>query len=146
MADPGDLLNAWQDAIREVGGAAGSLVSGSAGRAGDALKPLQRQAELLEQVLQRQLEFERELVDRASAPGRAVLELVEQASTALRAQAAAFRTASASFGQLAELMEAQAALVERASSTIRDPVAALQSAGNEVRGRGKGKGKRKGKS
>ncbi len=36
--------------------------SGSAGVAGDVLRPLQRQGELLQQVLQRQLEFERELV------------------------------------------------------------------------------------
>jgi hypothetical protein len=127
MADPADLLNACGDAIRDLGGAAASLASGPAGLTIDLLRPMQRQAELLEQVLQRQLEFERELVGRAVAPARAALELVEQATGTFRAQAAAFRAASAVFGQLADLMEQQAELVERTGAAIRDPVAALRS-------------------
>ena len=71
MADPADLLKAWQNAIRDVGGAAASLASGPTGVASDLLRPMQHQAELLQQVLQRQLEFERELVGRAVAPLRA---------------------------------------------------------------------------
>jgi ABC-type transporter Mla subunit MlaD len=128
MADPSDLLNAWQDAIRELGRAAGAFVSRPAGVAGDLLEPFQRQAEQLERVLQRQLEFERDLLERVVAPARAALDLVDQATAAFRAQAVAFRAASVSFGQLADLMEQQAELVERASATIRDPVAALRSA------------------
>jgi len=62
MADPADLLKAWQHAIRDLGGVATSLASGLAGAASDLVRPLQHQAELLQQVLQRQLEFERELV------------------------------------------------------------------------------------
>jgi hypothetical protein len=134
MAEPADLLHAWQDAIREIRGAAASLVSHPAGLASDLLEPLQRQSELLERVLQRQLEFERALIGSAIAPARAALDLVEQATTAFRAQAVAFRGASVSFGQLASLMEQQAELLERASAAIRDPVSALRSAGAEVRG------------
>src|SRR5947209_18889530 len=104
VADPTDLLRAWQDAIRDVGGAAASLVSGSAGAAGDLLAPLQRQAEQLERVLQRQLEFEREVLTRVSAPARAALELIEQSAGAFRSQAQALRSASNAFAQLAELM------------------------------------------
>ena len=68
MADPADLLKAWQHAIRDLGGVAASLASGPAGAASDLVRPPQQQAELLQQVLQRQLEFERELVGRAAAP------------------------------------------------------------------------------
>ena len=57
MADPADLLKAWQHAIRDLGGVAASLASGPAGAASDLVRPLQHQAELLQQVLQRQLEF-----------------------------------------------------------------------------------------
>ena len=39
MPDPADLLNAWRDAIREVGGAAASLASAPAGRASDVPRP-----------------------------------------------------------------------------------------------------------
>jgi ABC-type transporter Mla subunit MlaD len=134
MASPTDLLKAWQDAIGEVGGVASSLVSGSAGAAGEVLAPLQRQAEQLERVLQRQLEFERELLGNAVAPARAALEIFEQTTKALRAQAKAFRAAAASFEQVAGLMDQEAELMEQAAKTLRDPVAALRSAGAAVRG------------
>jgi ABC-type transporter Mla subunit MlaD len=134
VPDPSDLLKAWQDAIREVGGVAASLVSGSAGKAGELLEPMQKQAEQVQKVLERQLEFERELVSRAIAPARATLEMAEQATIAYRAQATAFRAAAASFGQLAELMEQQAEVVERVGGAVRDPLAALRAANEQLRG------------
>ena len=132
MADPADLLKAWQHAIRDVGGAAASLASGPAGAASDLLRPLQHQAELLQRVLQRQLEFERELVGRAVAPLRAAQELVDQATETFRAQATSLRAASKSFGQLAGLMDHQADLLERAGATVRDPLTAFRSTSDEV--------------
>jgi ABC-type transporter Mla subunit MlaD len=132
MADPGDLLKAWQNAIRDVGGAAASLASGPAGVASELLRPLQRQAELLQQVLERQLDFERELVGRAVAPLRAALELVDQATGTFRAQATSFRAVSKTFGQLADLMDQQADLLERAGVTIRDPLGAFRSPAIEL--------------
>jgi ABC-type transporter Mla subunit MlaD len=134
MADPVDLLKAWQRAIRDVGGAAASLASGPAGVASDLLRPLQHQAELLERVLERQLDFERELVGRAVAPLRATLELVDQATETLHAQATSFRAASKTFGQLAGLMDQQADLLERARATVRDPLATFRSTGDELLG------------
>jgi hypothetical protein len=134
MASPTDLLKAWQDAIGEVGGAAASLVSGPAGVAGELLSPLQEQAQQLERVLQRQLEFEREMLGHAVAPARAALEIFEQTTKALQGQAKAFRAAAASFEQVADLMEQEASLMEQAARTIRDPVKALRAAGSAVRG------------
>ena len=134
MPDPGDLLRAWQSAIRDVGGAAASLASGPAGVAADVLRPLQRQAELLQQVLERQLEFERELLGRATAPLRATLDLVDQATGTLHAQATSFRAASKTFGQLAELMDQQAELLERAGTTLRDPLATFRAGAGEAAG------------
>jgi prophage DNA circulation protein len=134
MANPTDLLKAWQDAIGEIGGVAASLVSGPAETAGELLAPLQKQAEQLERVLQRQLEFERAILGNAVAPARAALEIFEQTTAALHAQAKAFHAAASSFEQVAELMEQEAALMEQAAKTLRDPVAALRSAGAAVRG------------
>jgi hypothetical protein len=136
MPDPGDLFRAWQDAIREVGGAAASIVSGSAGKAGDLIEPMQHQAEQIQRVLERQLEFERDLFTRAIAPARATLEMAEQAAVAYKAQATAFRAAAASFGQLAELMEQQAEIVERVGAAVRDPLSALRAANTQLRGLG----------
>ena len=132
MADPADLLRAWQRSIRELGGVAASLASSPAGTASDLLRPLQNQAELLQQVLQRQLEFERELVGRAVAPLHAAQELVDQATDTWRAQASSFRAASKTFGQLAGLMDQQAQLLERAGAAMRDPLTVFRSAGGEV--------------
>lgn len=132
MADPADLLRAWQSAIRDVGSAAGSLAAGSAGMAGDLPRRLQHQAELLEQLLQRQFEFERELVTRAVGPLRAWLDLVDQATGTFHEQAASFRGASKTFAQLADVMEQQARLLDRASATLRDPAAVFRSTGEDT--------------
>jgi len=131
MADPAELLKLWQRAIRDLGGTA-SLASTPVGAAGDVLRPLQHQAELLEQVLQRQLEFERELLGRAVAPLHAAQELVDQASETWRGQASSFRAASKTFGQLAGLMDQQAHLLERAGATMRDPLAVFRTTGDAV--------------
>ena len=134
MADPADLLKAWQHAIRDLGGVAASLASGPAGAASDLVRvrPLQHQAELLQQVLQRQLDFERELVGRAAAPLHAAQDLVDQATDTFRAQATSFRAASTTFGQVAGLMDQQADLLERAGNLMRDPLTAFRSADDEA--------------
>jgi hypothetical protein len=134
MADPVDLMKAWEEAIREVTGAAAGLVTAPVGVAADVREQLQRQAEQLQRVLQRQLDFERELMSRVVAPAHAVLDLVDQATAAFRAQAAAFRAAAESFVVLADLMDQQAVLVERTSATIRDPLAVVRSAGGATPG------------
>jgi ABC-type transporter Mla subunit MlaD len=122
--DPADLLKAWQKAIREVGGA---LASAPAGVASDIVGPLQHQADLVQQVLQRQLEFEREVLNRATAPFHTTLELMDQATETLRAQAISFRAASTTFHQLASLMDQQADVLHRAGATMRDPLGAFRS-------------------
>jgi hypothetical protein len=128
MPDPAELLRAWEAAIREVGATASSFVSGSAELAGQLGAPLQRQAELLERVLQQQVEFERELAARLLAPARAVLDMTEQTTDAMRAQAAALRAAASSLTQVADLLDQQVTLVQQATQTVRDPIAALRSA------------------
>ena len=132
MPDPADLLKAWQHAIRDLGGMAASLASGPAGAAGDLVRPLQHQAELLQQLLQRQLEAERELVGRGTAPLHAAQNLVDQATGTFRAQATSLRVASKTFGQLAGLMDQQADLLQRAGSLMRDPLTAFRSADDEA--------------
>jgi len=115
-----------------LGAIAASLASGPAAAASDLVRPLQHQAELLQQVLQRQLEFERELVGRAAAPLHAAQDLVDQATGTFRAQATSFRAASTTFGQLAGLMDQQADLLERAGTLMHDPLTAFRSPGDEA--------------
>jgi hypothetical protein len=127
MTDLTDPLTSWQKAIRDVTSAATSVAGGSAGVAGDLLGTLAHQGDLLAQVIQRQLEFERELVSRIGAPLRASLDLVDHANSTFHEQATSFRAASKTFAQLADLMDQQANLLERATAAIRDPASALKS-------------------
>jgi hypothetical protein len=132
MAEPADLLASWQKALGELAGVTASVVSAPVGLAGQLSGPLQRQAQLVETILERQLAFERELVGRLLAPAGSVLNLVEQTSEALDAQVKAFRTASASFAQIADLLEQQAQALRFAHESVRDPVSALRAAGGEL--------------
>jgi ABC-type transporter Mla subunit MlaD len=133
MVDPGELLTACQEAIRELGGTAVSVASAPSEIVGQVLGPLQRQAELLEQVVQQQIAFEHKLVDHALAPVRGVVDLVDQATAAMRAEAKAFRMASASLGQVADLLDQQVELLEGATAIVRNPVATLRSDGEQPR-------------
>jgi hypothetical protein len=108
MADARDLLNAWQDALRGIRGAA---------------------APALEQVLRRQVDFERQLVGRVFAPLNVVLDSLDGAAQAMRTQADAFNAAAAAFKQSADLLDVQASMVERAVEALRDPAEFVRSAG-----------------
>ena len=119
--------------IRELGKLGGSLVSAPPEVAEQLAAPLQRQAELLEQILQRQLEFERDLVGRMVAPSGALLHVFEQTAAAMRAQTVAYRAAATSFTQIAELVEQQAEMLQLASEAVSGPVSALRGAADELR-------------
>jgi hypothetical protein len=140
MADPSDLIGAARDVTQQLRGIAGSIAGQTPLGGVDLLGPLQRQAELVEQVLRRQVELEQELVRRAVAPAQATVEALDNAPAALRAQATAFRAAATSFTQAAELLDLQAAAIEQTLTALRAPVAL---AGRTVRGRRKPPGPKK---
>jgi hypothetical protein len=135
MADAGDVLRAWQDVIKQLRGAAGS-VAGQSDLVRQLVGPLQRQAELVEQGLRRQLDFERDIAGRLLAPINVLIDAMDQTSTAMRTQAQAFDAASASFKQASELLELQAGLIERSVQALRDPAEFIRAAGGAVRGGG----------
>jgi len=132
MAEPADLLASWQKALQELAGVTASLVSAPVGLAGQANAPLQRQAELVETILQRQLDFEREFVARLLAPAGTLLDLADQTSEALESQMEAFRAVAKSFAQIADLLEGQVGRLQLARDSVRDPVSALRAASGEL--------------
>jgi hypothetical protein len=111
MADARDLFNAWQDALRGVRGMTAPAT------------------EALEQVLRRQMDFDRQLVSRAFAPLNVVLDSLEGTARAMRTQADAFEAAAAAFKQSAELLDVQAGMLEKAIEALRDPAEFVKSAG-----------------
>ena len=132
MVEPGDVLRAWQDVIKQLGTAAGS-VAGQSDLVKQVVGPMQRQAELVEQVVRRQIDLERDLAGRFLAPVNVLIDAMDQTSTAMRTQAQAFDAASASFKQASELLEVQASLIERSVQAMRDPAEFVRAAGGAVR-------------
>jgi ABC-type transporter Mla subunit MlaD len=116
MTDPTAVVRAWQDVIAQLRDAA---VTSQTEAAGPLFTAMQRQAELCERGLRGQMEVQQELLQRLLAPINALLDVLEQASTALRSQAQALKDASTSFERVAELLESQATLFEHATSAIR---------------------------
>lgn len=122
MADPADLIRAARDITQQIGGVAAAIAGQAAGQGKELLDPLQRQAELVEQILRRQVEFEQELLKRMLGPAQATVEALDAAPGAMRGQATAFRAAAASFNQAAELLDLQASTLEQTLSALKAPV------------------------
>jgi hypothetical protein len=119
MPEPADLLSAWQEAIRQLGRATAPLTG----------PPV----ELLEQVMRRQVDFEKEMVGRMLAPVNTVIEALEQTSSAMHAQAQAFQAAAKAFKQAGELVEVQATMLERTTQALKAPAELVRSVSPERR-------------
>jgi hypothetical protein len=107
MPEPADLLSAWQDAIRQLGRATVPLTGPG--------------ADLLEQAMRRQVDFEQELVGRMLAPVNTVIDALEQTASAMHTQAEAFAAAAQAFERAGELVEVQAEMLERTTQALRAP-------------------------
>ncbi len=112
-----DLLREWQAAIGTLASAAGR----SSAVPRQLLAPLQRQIELVEQVLERERRLQRDLLTRAFAPLDALFDLLEQSAGALRSQSAALSESARALEQAAEMMQVQAKPFERTIGVLREP-------------------------
>ena len=125
-----DLLREWQGAMR-------SLAESATGRGAlprQLLAPMQRQLELLQEVLERERRLQREVLDRLLGPADAIFDLLEQSGAALYQQAEALEEASRALEQTAAIVKAQADLFERTVQAIREPTdLARAAAGLEKR-------------
>jgi uncharacterized protein YukE len=127
-----DLLREWQAAMRSLA----SSATGHAELPRQLLAPMQRQVELLQEVLEREQRLQREVVSRLLAPADAIFDLLEQSGATLHQQAEALEEASRALEQTAVLVKAQAELFERTVRAIREPTElAKAAAGVERRGR-----------
>lgn len=123
MPDGGglDLLRDWQSAMQSV-------------IPKQLLGPLQRQAELMQDVLERERRLQRELLGRAFAPFDAVFDLLEQSGATFRRQAEALEQAAKALEETAVLMKAQAEIFEVGVRALREPADLARSvAGVEKR-------------
>ena len=125
-----DLLREWQSAMRSLAASA----TGHAELPRQLLAPMQRQVELLQDVLERERRLQRVVVERLLAPADAIFDLLEQSGAALHQQAEALEEASRALEQTAVLMKTQADLFERTVRAVREPAEfAKAAAGPETR-------------
>jgi hypothetical protein len=143
MPEGRDLLHDWQDAMQ-------SIVSAAKGAAGGSelpkamLAPMQRQLELVQEVVERERKLQGEVFGRLLDPIDAVFDLLEESGKTFRAQADALEEASAALGQTAKLMQTQAEIYEGTINALREPAnLARRAAGAKPKQRGSRSGGKK---
>jgi hypothetical protein len=126
MPDGRDILREWQDAMQSIA----STARGAAGRTElpKALTgPMQRQLELLQEVVERERRLQADVLGRLLGPVDAVFDLLEESGRTFRAQAEALEEASRALEQTAALMQVQAEVFERAIKALREPAEVMKS-------------------
>ena len=120
MPDPEghDLLHDWQRAMQ-------SLISTAPKQ---LLEPMQRQLELIHEVIEQERRLQREVVGRVTAPFDLVFDLLEQSAQTMRQQAEALQAAGQALGETAGLVKTQAELFERTLGTLREPTELAKAA------------------
>lgn len=114
-----DLVREWQAAMR-------SLVSSATSAAArplpdQVLASMQRQLELIQEVLERERRFQGEVLSRMFTPLNNAFDLLEQSAAAVRQQAKALSESAKALERAADMMEVQADLFERTIQTLREP-------------------------
>ena len=141
MPDGKDILREWQEAMQSIAGVA----RGAAGKSElpkALLTPMQRQLELLQEVVERERKLQADVFGRLLEPMDSVLDLFEESGKTFRAQADALAEASAALQQTATLMQTQAEIYEKAIRALREPAdLARRVSGAKPRPRGKKKSK-----
>ena len=122
-----DLIGEWRAAMQSVLAAAGAA-AGRAELPRQLTAPMQRQLELMHELVERQRRLQDEILGRAFAPVDAIFDLLEQSGAAIRQQAEALTESARALEQAAELMRAQAELYERTIRTLRKPSQIAKSA------------------
>src|SRR5215469_13065286 len=97
-----DLLREWQKVMDSVLSSAAS-VGGTTGVPRQLLEPMQRQMELVQELIEREQRLQKQLAGRLFAPSDAIFDLLEQSGEMLRSQAEALETAGRALEETARL-------------------------------------------
>ena len=108
----------------------------SAARSSDVTRqvmaPMQRQAELFKEVVERERALQARLVQGAFAPLDAIFDLLEESSSAMRSQAEAVEEAAGALERVAGLMKVQADLFEATVRAMREPSKAVKTLAGSI--------------
>jgi hypothetical protein len=115
--------------------AAASSVGGRVEVPRQLVEPMQRQLELVEELIERQRTFQREVTGRLVAPFDVIFDLLEQNGAMLRSQAEALGAAGHALEDAARLITTQAELFERTIGVLRQPTELAKAAAGIERAR-----------
>lgn len=138
-----ELLREWELVMHSMINAAKS-VSGGSELPRRLLEPMQRQIELVQEVIERERRLQKELTSRLLAPADALFDLLEQSGAAMSHQAQALEAAGRALSETAALMRGQAELFERTVATVRQPTDLAKAAAGLERRKGKKSPRRQG--
>ena len=127
MADSRDILKDWQDALQAVASTARSA-AGRAELPKQLLAPMQRQVELLQEVLELERRLQGDVIGRLLEPVDALFDLLEQSGSTFRKQSEALEQASQALEETAKLMKVQAELFEKSIKLMREPAELAKAA------------------
>ncbi len=134
-----ELLKEWRKVLDSVLASAAAVGGSAVPR--QLLEPMQRQLELVQEVIERERRVQRQLAGHFLAPVDTVFDLLEESGAMLRRQAEALETAGRALEESARLVKTEAELLERAIGTLREPAERARTAlGLEPRGPKKGAG------
>jgi hypothetical protein len=114
-----ELLREWRGLMESL--------AGKADLPRQLLEPMQRQLQLVEEVVERERQLQGELVARATAPLDAVFDLLEESAAMLGKQADALAAAGSALEETARLMKRQADLFDKTVTTLRAPTKAAKA-------------------
>ncbi len=92
------------------------------------LEPMQRQLELVQEVIERERRLQREVAGHLVAPVDAIFDLLEQSGVMLRKQAEALEAAGRALEETARTVATQAELFERTIGVLREPTELAKAA------------------
>jgi hypothetical protein len=125
--DGRELLYEWRKLIDSVLGSAASA-AGRPGLPRDLVGAMQRQLELVQEVVEREGRLPRQFAGLLVAPIDAVFDLLEETGATLGRQAEALQAAGRALEETAALMKRQAELFERTVAILRQPTELAKTA------------------
>lgn len=131
-----ELLSEWRRLMDSVIASVGS--GGRADLPRQLLEPMQRQLELVQEVIERERSLQRTIAGRLLTPVDAIFDLLAESGQMLRRQAEALEAAGRALEDTAALVKNQAELFEKTIGLLREPAElARQAAGLARSPRGK---------
>lgn len=101
--------------------AAAGSVTGRSELPRQLLAPMERQLELVQEVIEREQRLQRDLAGQLVAPVDAVFALLEESGATVRRQAEALEAAGSALEETARLMKHQAEIFERTVELLEQP-------------------------